>query len=212
MASVITKSAEAASWGGIAERIRNGYGIKVGTVVEDTLKNGKKFSVVAVHNDPYHRNEVAFVFTSCPFKSEMNETNTNAGGFKESLARNRLANFFDLLPDDLQAVIKKKKTVQVINGERVKCKDKLWIPTEYEMFGGSYYGEHTETDIVQFDYFKDRKNRMIPIDGEDGYGWVWLATPCASNAAYFCVVSNGGYAYSNGTSYAAGVAPGFIIR
>ena len=212
MASIITKAATVTTWGSIAERIRSGEGIENGTIIEDTLKDGRKFSVVAVHNNPYHENEVAFVFASCPFRKGMNRTNTNAGGWKGSDLRKELKEFFELLPDELQAVIKKKKTVQVINGEEVKCKDKLWIPTEYEMFGESYYGEQSETDTVQFDYFKDRKNRMIPVDGEEDYALVWLATPYASNTTSFCPVGGGGNAGGYGASTSFGVAPGFTIR
>jgi hypothetical protein len=212
MAILIKKQDAAVSWAEVAEHIRNGEGIPVGTVIRDTLKDGRAFSVVAVHNDPYHINETAFVFLKAPFRKQMNSEYTNAGGWKASEVREELKEFFELLPDDLQAVIKKKKTVQIIGGEKVKCKDKLWIPTEYEMFGECYYSEQTETDTVQFDYFKDRKNRMIAVDGEDDYAFIWLASPCSSNTTNFCYVSNYGGASGNNASNSYGVAPGFTIR
>lgn len=212
MAILHLKKEVETSWKAIAGDIRNGEGIATGTVFSDKLKDGREFSAVAVHNDAYHENEVSFVFLKCPFRKQMNSDGKNAGGWKESELRAELKEFFALLPDDLQAVIKKKKTVQIINGEKVKCKDKLWIPTEYEMFGESYYGEQSETDTVQFDYFKDRKNRMIAVEGEDDYAWVWLATPYASNTTHFCYVSLNGGAISGSASYSYGVAPGFTIR
>lgn len=212
MASLHLKKKVETTWSAISGDIRNGEGVANGTIITDTLKDGREFSVVAVHNDAYHENEVSFVFLKCPFRKQMNSDGKNAGGWKESELRAELKEFFALLPDDLRAVIKKKKTVQIINGEKVKCKDKLWIPTEYEMFGESYYGEQSETDTVQFDYFKDRKNRMIAVEGEDDYAWVWLATPHASNATYFCNVSDNGNAYSYYASDSFGVAPGFTIR
>lgn len=212
MALFIKKQETEISWAAIAENIRNGKKIVPGTIIKDVLKDGREFSVAAVHNDAYHENEVSFVFLKCPFRKQMNSDSENAGGWKESELRAELKEFFALLPDDLQAVIKKKKTVQIINGEKVKCKDKLWIPTEYEMFGESYYGEQSETDTVQFDYFKDRKNRMIAVEGEDDYAWVWLATPSASSTTAFCYVNYGGYASYYGASNSFGVAPGFAIR
>lgn len=213
MAAIMTtKQCEGVSWGYVAELIQSGKGIEVGTIITDTLKDGREFSVVAIHNNPYHKNEVAFRFVKAPFRCQMYDGNTNEGGWKGSNVREELKNFFELLPDDLQAVIKKKKTMQMLDGKIVKCKDKLWIPTEYEMFGESYYGEQSETDTVQFDYFKDRKNRMIPVDGEEDYALVWLATPHASNTTDFCYVSYHGHAYNIGASTSYGVAPGFTIR
>lgn len=213
MAAIMTtKQCEGVSWGHVAELIQSGKGIEVGTVITDALKDGREFSVVAVHNNPYHKNEVAFRFVKAPFRCQMYDGNTNEGGWKGSNAREELKKFFELLPDDLQAVIKKKKIVQMLDGKRVKCKDKLWLPTEYEMFGECYYSEQTEADTVQFDYFKDRKNRMTAVEGEDDYAWNWLASPYASSTTYFCLVTGYGDADYSSASNSHGVAPGFLIR
>lgn len=108
-------------------------------------------------------------------------------------------------------MIHKKKTVQVINGERYKCKDYLFLPSEMEMFGECEYSEEQEGE-KQFPYYADKHNRSRTIGKNGCWEFGWLSSPSASYTTYFCIVNYGGNAgyYDARGSY--GVAPAFVIR
>lgn len=62
----------------------------------------------------------------------------------------------------------------------------------------------------QFEYFKDRRNR-IKIDEYGDTSWWWLRSFRASNSYYFCAVSSNGSADYGYTDSTLGVCFGFYI-
>lgn len=172
--------------------------LSVGDIISIMLKNGEKMRIAVAGINTYKENEVLFAFKDILSKeAPMNEDWTNEGGYEASdMAKYLDTEIFDLLPDDLQAVIKERRG------------HKLWLFSRREVFGedGRYI---CPEDDVHIPYYQDSKNRVKLRDGESD--WWWLASPRAADATYFCLVIHSGSSNYNGASYSFGVAPGFCI-
>lgn len=215
MATLATKKRQTLSWGEIKELVNQGAAehFSVGDEITQELTNGKTavFAVIGVNH--YQDGEIVLRSKDCIGTSHrMNKRATNKGGWKASYGREYMngEEFTKLFPDDLLAVISKKKTVQMIQGETVECEDTFWLPSEYEVFGEESYAEYNGTD-KQFPYYTERRNR-ITFDENGCWEWGWLASPSGVNATAFCTVSYSGHADTTDASDSFGVAPGFVIR
>ena len=142
----------------------------------------------------------------------MNTECTNKGGWEKSEMRTYLnGDFFCLLPDDLAAEIVPvvKYTATSGKGKVESVTDKVFLPSEVEVFGTAKYSKEGEGE--QYALFKDWKNRVKGY-ADGGYGrWWWLRSPYSGNSGNFCsVYGSGGYDDNNaGSSY--GVSPCFAI-
>lgn len=172
--------------------------LNVGDIISIVLKNDEKMRIAVAGINTYKENEVLFAFKDILSKeAPMNEEWTNEGGYEASdMAEYLDTEIFDLLPDDLQAVIKERRG------------HKLWLFSRREVFGedGRYI---CPEDDVHIPYYQDSENRVKLRDGEPD--WWWLASPSAAYTTYFCGVSDFGYSSNGGASFSIGVAPGFCI-
>ncbi len=107
-----------------------------------------------------------------------------------------------LLPDELVAAIKPRKF-----GEE---EDKLWLFSEMEVFGEHDWTENDPDRGFQFEYFKDRRNR-IKVDEAGGASWWWERSPRGSSSYNFCNVNSNGNAGGSGAGNTSGVCFGFYI-
>lgn len=207
--SITRRFSSRSKWSEVAKILaagNDGY-LSIGDVITDKLKNGETFSVEVVALNPYAENTAVFVFKDLPERYVMNDNATNRGGWRDCKMRSHLRDeFFALLPDDLQAVIKERTIKQKLNGTIITTQDKLWIMSHVEIFGGTY---ETDIDDVQFEWFKDRRNRIKFFNGEPYY-W-WERSPHYGTTAFFCLVYTSGYANYDTADRSRGVAPAFII-
>jgi len=207
--SITRRFSSRSKWSEVAKVLaagNDGY-LSVGDVITDKLKNGETFSVEVVALNPYAENTAVFVFKDLPERYVMNDDATNRGGWRDCKMRRHLRDeFFALLPDDLQAVIKERTIKQKLNGNIVTTQDKLWIMSHVEIFGGTY---ETDIDDVQFEWFKDRRNRIKFFNGEP-YFW-WERSPYYYNTGSFCRVYTNGNANFSNAHYSTGVAPAFMV-
>lgn len=180
----------------------------VGDRISCVLKNGQavEFTVAAIN--PYAKNEVAFVMEDLlDGEYSMNEHNTNKGGWSKCDLRTTLnTEIFELLPDELQAVIKPRTIAQNIHGNVLKSTDKLWIPSRKELFG---VDNDVDVDDIHFPLFTTPKSRVKNRKGE--WEWYWLRSPLSSSSAYFCLVYTNGSSVSHVANYSNGVAFGFLL-
>lgn len=133
----------------------------------------------------------------------MNEDWTNKGGWLACDMRRYLnEDVIALLPDELVAAIKPRKFG--------KEEDKLWLFSEMEVFGDHDWTENDPDRGFQFEYFKDRRNR-IKVDEDGDASWWWERSPFGSTSGNFCVVSSGGNANFSYAYGASGVCFGFYI-
>lgn len=209
----ITRRYESRSkWSDIARNVSAdsaGY-LSVGDCITDKLKDGREFTVEVAAIDPYDTNTVVLVFKNAIESHCMNNDATNEGGWRDSGMRQWLnEEFIELLPDELQKVIKPRFISQRQGDRILESEDKLWLLSEMEIFGICGYSNSDEDD-TQFELFKDAKNRVKTYaDGTSAY-W-WGRSPSYYNSYSFCFVNTNGSAYLNFASYSYGVAPAFII-
>ena len=166
----------------------------------------------------YPRGTVDFISKDClQTTRSMNSSNTNAGGWVSCALRTTLnTTIYETLPQTVKDVIV-EKTHKTSAGSQstslVEHTDKLWLPTEYEMFGAITYSANTENANVNKHYAVfDTNADRIKHQGTNGsaVGW-WESSPYVSDSSYFCGVSSGGSADGTGASGSIGVPLCFRI-
>lgn len=189
MATITTKETRAFNWA-------NPGTLKVGDEIVETLKDGREVVFVVVDDGVIGlKNLLGY---HC-----MNEDWTNKGGWLACDMRRYLnEEIIALLPDELVAAIKPRKFG--------KEEDKLWLFSEMEVFGDHDWTENDPDRGFQFEYFKDRRNR-IKVDEDGDASWWWERSPYGSDSASFCRVYSNGNANGNSADNTAGVCFGFYI-
>lgn len=188
--NLITRRTEGTTWKDIAALVAAGS-LKVGDQIEDELLTGEKMVYEVAHitedrMDFISRDTMAERFT-------WNENGRNTGGFKKSdLCKALNGKAWEQLLEELKAVICERECIQVVDGEEEKFMLKLWLPSEYEVFGEEWFSNAKEGE--QLEIFKDPRNR-IKMGGHGGSraGW-WLLSVNGGYSTYACSVTGDGYA------------------
>lgn len=154
-----------------------------------------------------------------PYERRMNRSDTNVGGFPASALYDYLnGTILNDMPSDLRSVL---KTIYkwygtgnaTTNGQWHGCK--VWIPLDYEMFGTTILSpatEHTTGNARKYPIFTDKASRIKRMNNGSGEAtWYWEASPDASDAACFCVVTSDGASGSNSASLLRGVCFGLCV-
>lgn len=207
MVSVISRIGRTVSWSDIVEY----DSLASGDVITITLKNDERVDLEVAHDE---RGEQFFVFRDClKTRHNMNGTNTNRGGWRDCKMRQYAQEVFELLPDDLRAVIIPTTIVQCINNERIECEDKLFCLSYTQVFGEHNDYKKQEPEDTQLDIYKLRRNRVkgYGVGNNDYCSW-WLRSPTVANTTYFCSVVSGGNYYYYYASISRGVCFGFRIQ
>lgn len=150
-------------------------------------------------------------------KYRYNATNNNSGGFPSSEIKTTLnSTIYPLLPSDLKSVITAKSHSYQAgsyssswSSSMVTSSDNLWLPTYYEIAGGS--AQYVEGENVNNNkpYILDSKIKMV--NGESSASFWWLGSPRSDYSYAFWLVSTGG-GFGNGyASTAFGVPLCFRI-
>lgn len=167
---------------------------------------------------------------------EMNDSNTNRGGWRDSKMRTvYMERFYTLLPADLQALIKPVVKLTCTGGggnDITSTDDKLFLLSDVEVTGdeGDYADGAAEGE--QYDYFKrlaaadtddeddeddeDEPNydreKAIKLRSNGGSCNWWLRSPYISGTTGFrCVRGDGVINHYNCANNASGVSFGFCI-
>ena len=205
---ITRKRTEDASWAQVKELVAAGA-LKVGDEISDNLLTGQKMVYVVAD---ITEKEVKFVSKDLlPERVVWNESGRNTGGFKESdLCRYLNEVVWATLPEELRAVISERECLQIVEGKEDRFMLKLWLPSEFEVFGDSWASEVEEGQ--QFELFKDPRNRVkFDQDGERAH-W-WLLSVCAGSSTYACLVHGYGFAgHYGGCAYALRVPVCFSIK
>ena len=204
---ITRKRTEDASWAKVKELVAAGA-LKVGDEISDNLLTGQKMVYVVAD---ITEEEVKFISKDLlAERMEWNESGRNTGGFKESdLCRYLNEVVWATLPEELRAVISERECLQIVEGKEDRFMLKLWLPSEFEVFGDSWASEVEEGQ--QFELFKDPRNRVkFDQDGERA-NW-WLLSVCAGYSAYACRVYSNGLASNGSCSRALRVPVCFSIK
>ena len=188
--NLTTRRTEGTTWKDIAALVVAGS-LKVGDQIEDELLTGEKMVYEVAH---ITEDRMDFISRDTMAKRfAWNENGRNTGGFKKSdLCKALNEKVWEKLPEELKAVICERECIQVVDGEEEKFMLKLWLPSEYEVFGEEWFSDAKEGE--QLEIFKDPRNR-IKMGGHGGSraDW-WLLSVNGGNSTYACCVGNDGYA------------------
>lgn len=143
----------------------------------------------------------------------MNSTDTNSGGWKNSAMRTSImATMKGYLPDDWEAIIKPVNKASGVGGNSSGTEtvsDSCFLLSEIEVFGSTKHSVSGEG--TQYAYYK-AGNSCVKNRGDRPYTW-WERSPKSSESTLFCIVSSyaaGGASYTNATN-GSGVAFGFCV-
>jgi hypothetical protein len=143
---------------------------------------------------------ILFMFDDCVAERQMNEEQTNKGGFDSSdLNKWIQSDLLEAFPENLR--------------DRVRD---LSIPTCGQIFGGNdleWCRDKFEDDgDEQLELMKTRRNRIANF-GDNDYTWYWLrnATKKDVSASAFALVYGSGLARYNAASSSYGVRPVFWL-
>lgn len=150
-------------------------------------------------------------------KYRYNATNNNSGGFPSSEIKTTLnSTIYPLLPSDLKSVITAKSHSYQAgsyssswSSSMVTSSDNLWLPTYYEIAGGS--AQYVEGENVNNNkpYILDSKIKMV--NGESSASDWWLGSPRSGGSNSFWTVLAGGGFSGSYASHTIGVPLCFRI-
>ncbi|MDR2864205.1 MAG: Ig-like domain-containing protein [Spirochaetaceae bacterium] len=93
--------------------------------------------------------------------------------------------------------------------------DKLWLPTEREMFNvssSSNSSRENPTNQAYLEYYVDNAKRLKYVKTGGSPAWYWESSPANGSSTMCCAVNSGGIAVSSGGSGGTGVAPAFCVQ
>ena len=209
MVNIITTKEYEASWEKIKAAIhaKEAGWLHSADMIPVVLKNGKTL-LLDVARDA--NGEIYFVFHDCcEVRHCMNENGLTKGGWAATDMRKYIhEEILPLFPDDLQAAIEPTKIVQIINGERIECEDKLFCLSYTQVFGKDWPRmNEREPEDSQLDIFMTERARVKERHGETA--WWWLRS-AYGNYGFRPVVTDGSYDYSV-VYHSGGVALGFKL-
>lgn len=213
--TITRKVNSGSSWSEIYNYILNGRAnsiLSVGDSIDCVLKNGNHIKIDVAGINIYNQNEVVFCFHNIFDKMIMNENRTNAGGFPQAGMLAHLDDIFDLLPDDLQAIVTPRKIVQEFRTNRTGYKAKLWLPSLVEVFGDRYARydcEGVNANNKPLPIFQDPENIAKLFEGYSAH--FWLRSPYTLHTNGFWFVTSTGYVSGDNATCANGVVPCFSI-
>lgn len=177
--------------------------------IDIPIDTGETVTVVCAYSAP---TTARFVFKDCLGEGVMNDEATNKGGYYKSKGRKRvLEDIYPHLPEDWKAIIKPRKLVEEIDGERVEYEDLMWLLSATDVFGTpeDCFWKDID-DSFQLPIFKRERERVKECGDEGTYPY-WLRSVRASTTYYFCYVYTSGSAGYYYASNSHGFAPGFDI-
>ena len=160
-----------------------------------TTKNG---TPVCLSDSGYSNNRTSGIWFN------MNNTNTNAGGWQASLMRKNVMPLIKAaFPSDLKAVIKPSTiftTQGSGNGACTATEDEVFLLAEFEIFGSRKYASTQEPNYLkQYAYYAAGNSKVKYKHNETSTSAYWLErSPYSAASDFFCGVSeNGSYNYYN---------------
>lgn len=220
---ITDKDLDSWTWEAIEEIAASGKAPQVlglGAFKHFTLKDGQtlKARVIGFNHDKLADEQgVAPItwelVTTLADERAMNKERTNATSWEGADLRAWLnGELWDLLPDDLKAIIKPvvKLTASKTKADQlIETRDHLFIKSEREMTGRCFYSLPGEGR--QYALYAAEGVSWVMKDTSGGDAWPWLRSPYASGATTFCSVNAGGAPNSYSASSTYGVAFGFCV-
>lgn len=216
MITVIKKVSERTTWDAIQKDVDEGKAgeYQIGTIVVETLKDGRQMPYVLAATNHYQQDELIFINMENYGDHCMNKRDTNKGGWNKSeMRRHANEDILALLPEEMAAVIAPRTIVEIENdGAKIESTDKLWGLSTMEV-SGDWWSDNDNGEDKQLPYLKERANRVLrEADGKAVCHW-WERSPNRNISYYFYGVHTSGYPNYGSWAYSQlGVCLGFAIR
>ena len=147
----------------------------------------------------------------------MNNTNTNSGGWQASLMRENVIPLIKAaFPADLQAVIKTSTIFTAPDTgdiELTATQDEVFLLAEYEVFGAHSNASAQEPSYLkQYSYYSAGNSKVKyqhNATSTDAH-W-WERSPFSVSSDRFCIVTAGGDPNANTAYRSRGVSPAFKV-
>ncbi len=224
MDDVYTISFAEDSWERIAKNVKKGKTsrYKVGDTKEVTLTGFGTFTVrIANTSTPEECSTSGFSQTACGFviefvdiitEHEMNSTNTNAGGWKDSAMRTYVnSTIYNAFPSELKENI---IDTYVVSGyesgktENYKTTDKIYLLSPKEVWGKEVSKDTAASQTRKLDFYGITDDYSTLK--KSGIGW-WFRTAPSNNSTGFYLTGYNATNPTNSSSSLYGVAPAFRI-
>lgn len=147
----------------------------------------------------------------------INNTDTNAGGWEASLMRKNIMPLIKAaFPADLQAVIKPSTIFTTQgngNGACTATEDEVFLLAEFEIFGSRTNASSQEPNYLQqYTYYwgGNSKVKYIYNNTSTAVYW-WARSPAFDFSGSFCSVGGTGYGAIKSASESRGVSPCFKV-
>ena len=147
----------------------------------------------------------------------MNNTNTNSGGWQESLMRKNVMPLIKAaFPADLQAVIKPSTIYTAPNTGNIELtatQDEVFLLAEYEVFGSRVHASTQEPNYLkQYAYYAaGNSKKMYKHNATSDVAVWWERSPYFGRSNLFCRVYTHGGVSTAGAVYLFGVSPAFKV-
>lgn len=147
----------------------------------------------------------------------MNNTDTNAGGWEACLMRKNIMPLIKAsFPSDLQAVIKTSTIFTAPNTgniELTETQDEVFLLAEFEVFGTRTNASSQEPNYLkQYSYYSAGNSKVKYKHNKTSSAANWLErSPVYDDSSYFCSAGPGDSAGYQVVSYSFGVAPCFKV-
>lgn len=206
------------SWSMIDEIGRAGKArtlFELGATKKDYMKNGfvAEYQIIDFDHD-----DLADDSGKAPVSWDMvriykDEIAMKKGGgescWDESDGRTYLnGDFFNNMSDELQAIVKPVwKLSADCNGNIIKSKDHVWLKSEKELWGRTFYSYDGEG--YWYELYRQENVPWYKLDSDDERAWQWLRSVLAGYSNFFCIVNTVGSAINYYSGISIGVSPGF---
>lgn len=172
--------------------------------------NGSDYliDIIGKNHDDYSdgsgKAPLTFQLHECYGEQKMNNSNTNNGGWTRcAMRQTRLPAILSQMPTEVQNGIREVNKLTSAGSQSATINttaDKLFLPSEIEIFGKITYAKSGEG--TQYDYYK-AGNSPVKYYASNTTEW-WERSPRAGNTTYFCSARS--YANSSVASTLRGVA------
>lgn len=172
-----------------------------------------QIDIIGKNHDDYSdgsgKAPLTFQLHACYGKQKMNNSNTNNGGWTScAMRQTHLPAILSQMPTEVQNGIRevnKLTSAGNVNNTIKTTADKLFLPSEIEIFGKIAYAKSGEG--TQYDYYK-AGNSTVKYLASNTIEW-WERSPSAKNTTYFCSVRS--YANSSVANTLRGVSFAFCF-
>ena len=172
-----------------------------------------QIDIIGKNHDDYSdgsgKAPLTFQMHNCYGEQKMNNSNTNNGGWTRcAMRQTRLPAILSQMPTEVQNGIREVNKLTSAGSQSATINttaDKLFLPSEIEIFGKITYAKSGEG--TQYDYYK-AGNSPVKYYGSNTTEW-WERSPMAGNTTYFCSARS--YANSSVASTLRGVAFAFCF-